>query len=295
MAHLPRLLPFFLLLLGVHASVCRGSPTTPLPSTHSTSICPKSGIKCGTVDISYPFYLSNATGETNDYNRFSCGYTDLKISCIWDGKNDTPIIQLGGDNYTVLDIRYDTFTVVLADTDALRGGNCPRVRHGFNFGQDHKWLEYTGSLDNLTFFFGCDPALVDPPLAGGIDKYQIKCTDFNNSPSTGPSFVFTKEELYSLPYYESLSKTWKCQNVTVPIDGRNPLLRSNQATLPSGGYGEVLKKGFELAWNSNKDEQCFWCQRSQGQCAYSQNKTLLGCVCPDGNLRPPNKDCNAPN
>ncbi|KAF0917867.1 hypothetical protein E2562_021521 [Oryza meyeriana var. granulata] len=45
---------------------------------------------------------------------------NYKLS-IRDGRNQTTLIQLGGDNYTVLHIFYDTRIVVLADTDALRG------------------------------------------------------------------------------------------------------------------------------------------------------------------------------
>ncbi|BAS73800.1 Os01g0690900 [Oryza sativa Japonica Group] len=134
MARLPSLLLFF--ILGVHASVSHGSP--PLPSTYDPSICSKSS-ECGGVNISYPFYLSNATDY---YTRFSCGYTDLKISCSRDrdGRNETPTILLGGDNYTILDIIYDSHTIVLVDTDALRGGSCPRVGHNVTFGQAYEWL-----------------------------------------------------------------------------------------------------------------------------------------------------------
>jgi hypothetical protein len=39
--------------------------------------------------ISYPFYLPNATTETTDYGyNYSCGYTDLKISCQGEGVKD---------------------------------------------------------------------------------------------------------------------------------------------------------------------------------------------------------------
>ncbi|XP_052142986.1 uncharacterized protein LOC127762513 [Oryza glaberrima] len=172
MALPPRLLPFFL-LIGVHASVSHGSP---LPPTYNTSICSKS-YECGGVNISYPFYLSNAT---DDYTPFSCGYTDLTIFCSRDrdGRNETPTILLGGDNYTVLNIFYDNRTIVPADTDALRGGSCPRVRHNVTFGQAYEWLQYTGSRDNLTFFFGCKLNLsppIDPRLvSGGNDQSTTK-------------------------------------------------------------------------------------------------------------------------
>ncbi|KAB8083019.1 hypothetical protein EE612_005089 [Oryza sativa] len=285
MAHLPLLLLFFLLLIGVHASVSHGSP--PLPSTYDPSICSKSS-ECGGVNISYPFYLSNATDY---YTRFSCGYTDLKISCSRDrdGRNETPTILLGGDNYTVLDIIYDSHTIVLADTDALRGGSCPRVGHNVTFGQAYEWLQYTGPSDNLTFFFGCN-LLPLPPMDPGLtrfaDKYQINCKDFSNGPNGGDSFVFTSGELD--PKTESELDRRCSQIIVVPVN-RTILNLSNQSALPSGEYGQVLKKGFELAWTSRKDEQCYQCERFQGQCAYSQNRTFLGCLCSDGKVS--TKDC----
>uniref|UniRef100_A0A0E0JMP6 Protein kinase domain-containing protein n=1 Tax=Oryza punctata TaxID=4537 RepID=A0A0E0JMP6_ORYPU len=281
MAHLPRLILSYFLLIGVHASVSHGSP---LPPTYNTSICSKS-YKCGVVDISYPFYLSNAIGETYDYASFSCGYTDLKIFCSWDGRNETPTIQLGGDNYTVLNIFYDNLTIVLADTDALRGGSCPRVRHNVTFGQAYEWLQYTGSPDSLTFFFGCKLNLappIDPRLVSFADQFQINCKTFSNGPDGGDSFVFTSGELEA-PVESELAR--RCsQVIVVPVNG-SILNSSNQSALPSGGYGEVLNKGFDLAWTSRKDGQCYQCEKFQGQCAYSQNRIFLSCLCSDGKVR----------
>ncbi|KAB8083022.1 hypothetical protein EE612_005092 [Oryza sativa] len=285
MAHLPLLLLSFLVLIGVHASVSYGSP--PLPSTYDPSICSKSS-ECGGVNISYPFYLSNATDY---YTRFSCGYTDLKISCSRDrdGRNETPTILLGGDNYTVLDIIYDSHTIVLADTDALRGGSCPRVGHNVTFGQAYEWLQYTGSPDNLTFFFGCKLNLappIDPGLVSVADQYQINCKTFSNGPDGGDSFVFTSGELEA-PVESELAR--RCsQVIVVPVNG-DILNSSNQSALPSGGYGQVLNKGFDLAWNSRKDEQCYQCEQSKGHCSYSQNRVFLDCLCSDGKVG--NQDC----
>uniref|UniRef100_A0A0D9YDF3 non-specific serine/threonine protein kinase n=1 Tax=Oryza glumipatula TaxID=40148 RepID=A0A0D9YDF3_9ORYZ len=277
MAHQPLLLLSFLLLIGVHASVSDGSP---LPHTYNTSICSKS-YKCGGVNISYPFYLSNATGETYDYTQFSCGYTDLNITCSWDGSKQTPFIQLNGDNYTILEIIYDSRTIVLADTDALRS-SCPRVRHNVTFGQAYEWLQYTDSLDSLIFFFGCNLAPpIGPRLVSLPDQYQINCKTFSNGPDGGDSFVFTSGELEA-PAESELAR--RCsQVIVVPVNG-SILNSSNQRALPSGGYGQVLNKGFDLAWNSRKDDQCNKCEQSKGQCAYSQNRIFLGCLCADGKV-----------
>lgn len=153
MAHLPRLLalPFVFVFLGFHVLASHGSP---LPHTHDGSMCSES-FECGSVDIRYPFYLSNATKETADHTSYSCGYTDLMISCQDRGGTNTPIIQLCGDNYTIQNISYISSTIILVDSDAFRDGNdCPRVRHNVTFSQE--WLHNTESYGYLTFFF--DPA-----------------------------------------------------------------------------------------------------------------------------------------
>ncbi|KAF0917866.1 hypothetical protein E2562_021520 [Oryza meyeriana var. granulata] len=235
---------------------------------------------CGRVNISYPFFLSTATSET--YDDPSCGYTDLNITCSWWRGTETPIIQLGGDSYTILHILYDTRTVVLADTDALRGGSCPRVRHNFTFGQADKWLEYTGSRDNLTFFFGCHSPPNNPwPVGFAPDKYQINCKNFSNEPGSGVPFVSISGELDASVESELASHC--TQVITVPVNGDLPMARE-QAMLPGGGYGQVLQQGFELAWNPSKDDQCYRCEQYQGQCAYNQSKSFLGCLCSDGKV-----------
>jgi hypothetical protein len=86
----------------------------------------------------------SAFGGTYGYAPFSCGYTDLDITCSWDGRKETPTIQLNGSDYTVLNIIYDNLTIVLADTDVLLGCSCPRVRHNITFAQADEWLQYNG-------------------------------------------------------------------------------------------------------------------------------------------------------
>ncbi|TVT99364.1 hypothetical protein EJB05_55252, partial [Eragrostis curvula] len=103
-SHMTLLLPCLLFFLGVHVPA---SHDAHLPSTYDGSICSKS-FRCGGVEISYPFYLANATQAIANYGvAYSCGYTDLEILCQGVGKTDTAIIQLGQYSYTVKDISYD--------------------------------------------------------------------------------------------------------------------------------------------------------------------------------------------
>ncbi|KAM0892472.1 hypothetical protein ACQ4PT_025767 [Festuca glaucescens] len=230
MAHLLRLL--VLLFLGVHVS--------PLPlSTYDDSMCSES-FRCGGVDIRYPFYLSNATQVTPDYtSNYSCGYTDLKIFCEGEGIIKTLVLHLGGDSYTILSISYDKYTFILSDTDVLRGNGCPRVSHDVSFSRD--WLNYTDSLDSLTFFFDCyhNPGDQSPP---DLSDYQINCKGFSGD---GVSFVFTSEKVNVSQEYDLAGH---CNHsFEVPVH-KDPLLGSGQLMLPTV-YGAVLKRGVELEWN----------------------------------------------
>ena len=116
-------------------------------------MCPESSM-CGNISIRYPFYLSSTIRDIPGYSYnttlYSCGYTDLMISCQYEGPKETPVIFLGGHQYTVLNISYDRNTIILADNDVLFGGSCPVVPHDLSF--DSLWLNNSSSNDNLTFY-----------------------------------------------------------------------------------------------------------------------------------------------
>ena len=171
---LPVLLLFVFLAVHVHVPASHAIPPS-LPTTYDGSICSESFF-CGGVDIQYPFYLSNATREIADYGyNYSCGYTDLKIYCQRDGPTETPVISLGGENYTVQHILYDIYTIILADSDVLARGSCPAVSHNVSF--DELWLYNSSAFHNLTFFFGCH---LGDSMTLEFDAYKIKCADFKN-------------------------------------------------------------------------------------------------------------------
>ncbi|CAO2178700.1 unnamed protein product [Urochloa humidicola] len=286
-AHLPRL-PFLLFVfLAVHVPASHGDPAL-LPTTYNDSMCSDS-VRCGSVTISYPFYLTNEIGETTDHKSYySCGYTDLNITCQGEGPRKTPVIRLGSDSYTVLDISYDSRTIILADSDVLGVYGCPIVRHDVTF--DYKWLQYnTSSYDNLTFFYGCYFKLGDPVLSD-LDKYQINCSGSPSPLGSLASFVFTDEELGTARDHELASH---CnENFTVPVQ-RRALIGYEPYMLAKGGYGDLLKMGFELEWNrvTEATDECYLCEGSGGRCSYGRNKVFLGCLCSDGEVG--NLDCKS--
>ncbi|CAO2178698.1 unnamed protein product [Urochloa humidicola] len=284
-AHLPRL-PFLLFLfLAIHAPASHGDPAL-LPTTYNASMC--SDLVCGSVRIRYPFYLSNEIRETTDYKSYySCGYTDLNITCQGEGPRATPVIRLGGDSYTVLDISYDSRTIILVDNYKLYGpARCPSVSYNVTF--DYKWLQYnTSSYDNLIFFYGCYSKPGDR-VPSDFDKYQVNCSG-SPSPSSGSpaSFVFTDEELGTAQEHELASHC--IENVTVPVQRKSLMGNNDPYKLASGGYVGVLKMGFELEWKTEATDQCYLCEGSSGRCAYGQSKAFLGCLCSHGKVG--NPDC----
>ncbi|KAM3350835.1 hypothetical protein ACQJBY_023102 [Aegilops geniculata] len=288
MAHLPPH-PLFLLFLAAHVFVAsHGSPLPP-SSTYDDSVCSEL-FKCGSVDIRYPFYLSNATGATPDYTSYSCGYTDLKILCQGEGETAIATLQLGQvelHNYTVQNISYDKYTIILRDTEALTSGvMCPTVSHNVTF--DPELLNYTdSSLGSLTFFYGCNP-LAD------IEEHQINCKGFSPPPGSGDgvSFVFTSDS-----EDEKISREYglagHCNEmVTVPVHEK-ALVRNGPLTLQRD-YGDVLQQGFELEWKQSKGQQCHQCEEShKGRCAYNEKKEYLACLCSGGICKNPNPPSSA--
>jgi hypothetical protein len=192
-----------------------------------------------------------------------------------------PILHLGGDSYTILNISYDDHYIILAETDVLGGNNCPRVSHNVSFGQE--WLNYTDSLDSLTFFFDCylSPGDQSPP---DLADYQINCKGFSGD---GVSFVFTSEKVNVSQEYDLAGH---CNHSFVVPVHEDPLLGSGQQLMLPAEYGVVLKKGFELEWNPGTEQVCNLCEQSLGRCAYSESKQFLGCLCSGGKVGL--HDCN---
>jgi hypothetical protein len=282
-AHLPRFPVLLFFFLAVHVAAAHGDPA-PLPTTYDGSMCPESS-SCGNVSIRYPFYLSSTTRNITNYNT-SCGYTDLEIICQDEGPTGTPVIFLGVDEYTILNISYDSNTIILADSDVLVGGSCPAVGHGVSFNK--MWLHNTSSNDNLTFYFNCystrSHGVALPP---DLIPYKIGC-NLMSPYADGASFVFAPDD-HDKAKEHALDQDGRCKEVvSVPVRSE-VLMARNQSVLVTGGYAEVLRYGFELEWNRATTDQCDLCEQSGGKCAYSQKREFTGCLC--SNAKVGHLDC----
>ncbi|XP_052157319.1 LEAF RUST 10 DISEASE-RESISTANCE LOCUS RECEPTOR-LIKE PROTEIN KINASE-like 1.2 isoform X1 [Oryza glaberrima] len=263
---------FHLLVLSV-VVVGGGGAATAGGGTYDAAIC-ASPIFCGDhVEIKYPFYLSNTTDQVVvvDGNTSYCGYPWLGIIC----DHDRAILRLGNYNYTVLEINHGNHTVTVADSDALDGGDCPRVKHNVTL---PPVLTFPSpSNDSVTFFFDCYPA-ADVVLRPPPYIRPINCSSFVDF-QLGPSFVAAQPDV---DVREERGWLGVCKEVVVaPV--LKDWLENDYGVLGGDGYGAVLKRGFQLSWDPTAG-MCHGCEVSGGRCSYDGNTTFLGCLCSDGHV-----------
>uniref|UniRef100_A0A0D9WJE5 Protein kinase domain-containing protein n=1 Tax=Leersia perrieri TaxID=77586 RepID=A0A0D9WJE5_9ORYZ len=264
---------FLVVFLSVLASAS-------VAASSAGAVC-KSPVFCGEhVEIKYPFFLSNTTEDVvlTDKNTSvpsHCGYPWLGIICEDNGKR--AILRLGRDNYTVLEINHDNHTVTVADTDALDATTaCPRVKHNVTLPPVLRFP--IPNNDSIAFFFDCD---FTGNFAEPADIAPINCSGFGRGqPSALPSFVVAEpdtpegewwkacKEVYVAP----VMKTWLVSNLYYQRLGED-------------GYGQVLKRGFQLSWDPTAGD-CHRCEisGSRGRCSYDNSTTFIGCLCSDGHV-----------
>ena len=249
---------------------------------YNASAC-RPSVPCGgSVEVHYPFFLASADMaiDADGYTAHSyCGYPGMAVAC--DGGRAT--LRLKDSNYTVLAIDYDKHTVTVADADALDGGGggCPRVKHNVSVPVE-TWLNLSTTANvNLAFYFGCAFTAAAPPPP---PIPPINCSGFPER--DGVSYVAA---LNDVPPKDPGPRA--CKEVVVAPVLKELLLGSDDEDLPrlnSDGYGELLKRGFQLTWDPSAGP-CFLCEDSGGQCSYNQSGELIGCLCSDGRVR--NPDC----
>ncbi|EEE64604.1 hypothetical protein OsJ_19456 [Oryza sativa Japonica Group] len=254
-----------LALLGSHAShllllfwfiASGGEGATAAGGTYDDAICARP-IFCGEqVEIKYPFYLSNTTDQVVvvDGNTRYCGYPWLGIIC----DHDRAILRLGNYNYTVLEINHGNHTVTVADSDALDGGDCPRVKHNVTLPEVLTFP--SPGNDSITFFFDCNSTanvvLRPPPY---IRPINCSTFDFPGRRDTAPSFVATQPDVAGETDCLGLCK----EVVMVPVLKDWLMNEKYYGKLGDDGYGAVLKRGFQLSWDPTAG-MCHECEVSRG-------------------------------
>ena len=278
-------MPAHLLLLVAFslAAACYGERTVVgrTGTYYNPSMCHESLPCGGNVDVHYPFFLANATMAIDGYWAYSpyCGYAGMAIVC--DG--GYAVLMLSGRSYTVLDIDYENHAITLADTDLIGSDDdCPRVTHNVTLPEETR-LKPTDD-DSLSFFFDCVFTPGNPQPLGIL---PINCSSFQSGGPGTMSFVALQSDVQQQDRWTRACKTV----VLVPVLQDWRLNPEYHLHLNSDGYGQVLKRGFQLSWEPSAGP-CYVCEQTKGKCSYRRNGEFLGCLCSDGSLR--NQDCGKP-
>uniref|UniRef100_A0A0D9V4D1 Protein kinase domain-containing protein n=1 Tax=Leersia perrieri TaxID=77586 RepID=A0A0D9V4D1_9ORYZ len=257
-----RLLPLLLLAAASHGDASG--------DTYETSMCLQESTTCGNISIRYPFYFSDKTREINGSSNSYCGYPGLAIDCD-DGKLT---LQLNGaDKYKVNNISYGSITnVSLVDRDFVDySSGCTKVDHNVTT-PPASWLFFPDmSVEYLVFFLGC--SFMNLPRK-------------NTDPITC-RFIGLAGQSYVIPKDQVLPGNWSqfCNQIfEVPVLKYQPV-DPNSDAWRNGGYGQVLRQGFQLSWNdTGRPPNCTQCEESKGRCGFNQNGEFLSCLCPNGRV-----------
>ncbi|TVU35464.1 hypothetical protein EJB05_17355 [Eragrostis curvula] len=248
---------------------------------YTVPVCQWRPYLCGAVNISYPFYLSNASEALGESH---CGYPGLAVRC--DGGTKA-VLRLGLDNYTVSRIEYDSLTVSLADADTT-SATCPIASHNVTIPPDLKLYFPISAVDYLVFFIGCafggpKPAADEGPKPPKPPQLKpITCGGGSGGSEKGPgansSFVIPRAVVPPGDWPRACRAVFQVPVLTgaIPRDAQDPAWRSD-------GYGAALRAGFQVGWERSTGT-CGQCEQSNGRCGYSRAGELLGCVCADGRL-----------
>lgn len=215
---------------------------------------------CGNgLKISYPFWLPNDT--KSEY----CGHESLQLSC----ENGIPVLKLSviDTTYYILNIDYVNKILTIVGTDVYNAIACPVPRQNFTF---WPWTSpppfyLTPSDTSVTILLNCS--------ASTYLGEQWRCLE--KIYGQRPSYVF--------PEGEVLPMQFDCgESVVVPV--LQPVLKASNLT----DVDRVLRRGFEVAWNSSTDGECRWCEASGGFCGRRNINSSYGisnqfvCYCSDG-------------
>ncbi|XP_044976718.1 LEAF RUST 10 DISEASE-RESISTANCE LOCUS RECEPTOR-LIKE PROTEIN KINASE-like 2.4 isoform X2 [Hordeum vulgare subsp. vulgare] len=266
-SHHHQLLPLILLV------AVAGSHGDSSDDTYDSSMCLNEPSSCGSLQISYPFYLVGKTKDLKGNADSYCGYPGLGIFCEDDKR---PILQLNGAaSYTVKSIDGALATVSLAYPEVDDGSPCPRPKTDSNVTLQQGSLLYfpDSTVDYLIFFINCtfnstflQPSKITP----------MSCQTFGGG--TGSSFVLPDDEVPLGHWPQACRKVIQLPVHKDPINYADP-------GWENGGYAGLLRQEFQVGWNASaKPQECVQCEASnpKGRCGYSRAGVFIGCLCPDG-------------
>ncbi|XP_078181804.1 LEAF RUST 10 DISEASE-RESISTANCE LOCUS RECEPTOR-LIKE PROTEIN KINASE-like 1.2 [Carex rostrata] len=243
-----RLIPVFLLLHLWNIA---------LSQSESVGIQACTPVKCGSVNISYPFWVSK---QQPDY----CGYPSLEINC----HDERPfLVQSYNSNYYIDRVFYDNSSFVLINSVLVNGATSCFIPH-FNVSLGLGPMVISEINKELVFFFNCgqiEPLPVEylpvPCVAqqsdGGNESFVRLLQNYSDDPSG-------RGELLS-----------NCSISRIPVSGWNGSTVYQYTTLVSDGFLVELMVS-----------NCSDCRKSGGQCGFNTTTSTFMCNCPDRNVYP---------
>ncbi|KAK3165127.1 hypothetical protein QOZ80_1AG0029230 [Eleusine coracana subsp. coracana] len=238
-------------------------------NAYAASACRRQPYVCGTVNITYPFYLSS--GDTESY----CGYPGLAVRC--DG-GTRAVLRLGTGTYTVSRIDYDNLTVSLADADADTVGSCPTVSHNVTIPTDIRLFLRDSAVDYLLFFLDCSfggpkPTGDDAPKPPKPPSFK-PITTCGGEKGAAASFAIPRADVPSGDWSRACRAVFEVPVLrdAVPSNARNDPAWRN------GGYAAAIRAGFQVGWERSSG-RCVQCEQGNGKCVYGRGGESLSCLC----------------
>ncbi|XP_078174377.1 LEAF RUST 10 DISEASE-RESISTANCE LOCUS RECEPTOR-LIKE PROTEIN KINASE-like 1.2 isoform X2 [Carex rostrata] len=212
--------------------------------------------KCGSVNISYPFWISKTQPEY-------CGYPSLEINC----QDDKPfLVQSYDTNYYIDRVFYDNSSFVLINSILVNGNTNCSVPH-FNVSVGLGPMVVSKNNKELVFF---DCGKMEPLP---VEYLPITCVT-NQSDADSESFVRLYQN-YSDGADVSVESLSNCSISRIPVSGWNGSTVDQYTTLMNDGFLVELKV-----------PSCSDCRNSHGQCGFNTTTSTFMCICPDQHMYP---------
>ncbi|KAK9684231.1 hypothetical protein RND81_10G195400 [Saponaria officinalis] len=246
---------FFLTIFSVSYSLGSSSAaSTSLRQESQYEKCTSNSSRCGTssVETAYPFW-------GNGHPQY-CGHPRFELSC----NGDYPSIKIKSRGYQVLNIDYNTSTLVIAN-EAFLQGECPEPMDLHNTTIDWTIFNYTSNVKNATLYYDCQQS----ELFNGA-PFSFSCA--GRYPRAQSFLVVTND------WKHQLDKVCHTKVYVSIYSNAVQELFDN-----SSSVGEVLKRGFEVKWIIDGKE-CQECSVSGGSCGYDTTSAKSICFCADGTV-----------
>lgn len=199
-------------------------------------------MKCGKLNISFPFHLQNVQESF-------CGYPGFGVSC-----NDDlfPLFNISGDTYVIKDIWYESRRFQVLNSALVDGvlGEKKCVHSLHNLSINNNMIELAKNHDDIFLFPNCSEEVMKE-----YGDKRVKC---------GRLAVYRNDSIFK-------DLKGKCNGVVIAVP-------FNDDGMSDPKVLDMLERGVLLNWTAYN---CSVCLNSGGQCGFDEANTQFNCFCPD--------------